>query len=118
MAQIPRTEVSKLLLVTLNNLYEIERKLKMHGDIGNALRNVHKIKESFTDEGFFYEDPYGQIFKETRTDLEATISGEGTDNLLVIEVIKPIIRAGTSQFSHVVQKGIVVVQSTENEVSK
>ena len=47
MAQIPRTEVSKLLLVTLNNLYEIERKLKMHGDIGNALRNVHKIKESF-----------------------------------------------------------------------
>ena len=65
----------------------------------------------------------GQPFKETRTDLEATISGSGTDNLVVVEVIKPIIRSlirdnsgemsakDTAQFSQVIQKGIVIVET-------
>ena len=57
----------------------------------------------------------GQSFSETRTDLEATITGEGTDNLKVVEVIKPIIRVGDKSFSRVVQKGIVIVQSDTGE---
>ncbi len=32
---------------------------------------------------------------------------------MVVEVIKPIIRAGEAAFSRVVQKGIVLVQSKE-----
>lgn len=110
MAQMPLPEASKWALTLLNNLYEIERKLFLHGDPGNARRNVDKIKESMLGEGLFYEDPIGQPFKETRTDLDATISGHSVDNLFVAEVIKPIIRAGKSELSRVVQKGIVVVQ--------
>jgi hypothetical protein len=110
--------VSKNILVVLNQLYEIEEKLKKNGDPHNLQRNVNKMKDAFNaleEFGLIYEDPMNQPFKETRTDLEATISGSGTDNLVVVEVIKPIIRAamreGAGEFSIVVQKGIVVVES-------
>ncbi len=111
MTHIPRLEVPKWALLLLNNIYDIERKLSLHGDPGNASRNIEKIKEALLAEGLFYEDPLGQKFKETRTDLEATISGNSTENLVVVEVIKPIIRSGPSELSRVVQKGIVVVQA-------
>lgn len=109
-------EIQKIWLVVLNNLYDIERKLALHGDQGNANRNVERIKEVYADQSIFYEDPMGQIFSETRTDLEATITGQGTDRLKVVEVIKPIIRAGDSSYSRVIQKGIVIVQSENSGV--
>lgn len=125
MAMAPQLEVPKCALTLLNNLYEIERKLAMHGDPGNAARNIEKMKDAFGEVGgiferycLFIEDPMGQPFKETRTDLEVSISGKGTNNLVVIEVIKPIIRVGGADFSRVVQKGIVVVQSKDKGKSK
>jgi len=107
----PGSELPKWVQQLLNNLYEIENKLGRGGDPGNAMRNVVKMKEALATEGVFYEDPFGQSFDETRTDLEVTISGSGTENLRVVEVIKPIIRIGESSYSRVAQKGIVVVQS-------
>jgi hypothetical protein len=106
-------EIPSWILVVLNSLYEIERKLEVHGDPGHAKRNVDRIKAEFEQQSFIIDDPLGQSFKETRTDLEATIVGVGTDNLLVIEVIKPVIRLVSGSISRVVQKGIVVVQSKE-----
>jgi len=117
MALKPRLEAPKWVLNILNNIYEIEQKLLLHGDQGNANRNVEKIKEAFLSEGLFYENPFGQVFKETRTDLDASISGDSTENLVVIEVIKPIIRFGKPELSQVVQKGIVVVQTKEEEIT-
>lgn len=113
MAQPPTIEVPKWVLGTLNHLYEIERKLSLHGDSASIGRNVERIKDGFADEHLFYENPMGQPFNETRVDLDASISGEGTENLVVTEVVKPIIRAGTPEFSRVIQKGIVVVKSKE-----
>lgn len=77
-----------------------------------------KIKDALEEQGLFYEDPTGQSFKETRTDLEVTISGSGTDNLRVVEVIKPIIREGTRDLSRVSQKGIVIVESENKKEEK
>ena len=113
MAQMPVIEAPKSVLTLMNNLYEIERKLAVHGDAGNALRNVEKMKAAFAEQNLFYEDPMGETFKETRTDLDATISGSGTENLVVVEVIKPIVRIGEATFSRVIQKGIVLVQSKD-----
>ena len=102
--------IPRQLLVALNQLYEIEQKLRRHGDPAHIQRNIEKIKAAYSDGGLFYEDPMGQPFNETRTDLEATISGADTSSLVVVEVIKPIIRAGKKEFSTVVQRGIVVVE--------
>lgn len=103
----------KWALTLLNQLFEIEKKLSATGssDPAHCLRNVIKIKDALQEQGLFYEDPTGQPFKDTRTDLEATISGPGTENLKVVEVIKPIIREGSREFSRVSQKGIVIVES-------
>lgn len=118
MTNVFAMEIPKWVFSTLSNLYEIERKLALHGDAGNALRNIEKMKDTFADMRVFYEDPMGQEFKETRTDLDATISGSATDNLIVVEVIKPIIRYGDTAFSKVVQKGIVVVESDKRSSEK
>jgi hypothetical protein len=114
--------IPKCILTVLNQLYEMEQKLKKQGDPGNVIRNVGKIKDTFCDDGIpdagggrvrlAYEDPLGQTFKETRTDLEATIAGSGTEDLIVVEVIKPIIRAIVMDgVFKVVQKGVVIVES-------
>jgi hypothetical protein len=108
---IQRPTVPKWALALLNNLCDIEQKLTNHGDYSNIGRNVDKIKDLLKEESIFYENPLGQKFNETRTDLDATITGVGTDNLYVVEVIKPIIRFGDDKFSVVVQKGVVVIQS-------
>jgi len=107
--QIPETP--KWVLSILNNIYEIERKASVNDDPNKILRNTGRITETFLELGYFIEDPMGQEFKDTRTDIEATISGSGTENLLVVEVIKPIIRVGNQALSKVVQKGIVIVES-------
>lgn len=107
----PNVELPKWVLQTLNNVYDVERKLSVHGDPGNIRRNVERIKEAFESERVFYEDPMGQAFSETRTDLEASITGIEAEDLIVVEVIKPVVRVGDRAFSRVVQKGIVVVKS-------
>lgn len=111
---MPIIEVPKWALGVLNNLAEIERKLSLNGDPSNIKRNVERIKDALEGERLFFEDPMGQSFNETRTDLDATISGISTNELYVVEVLKPVIRYGTREFSRVVQKGIVVVQSIDS----
>lgn len=118
--QIYSQSSPKWALTLMNQLFEIEKKLSAtdKSDPSNCLRNVTKIKEALQEQGIFYEDPIGQSFKDTRTDLDATISGEGTENLKVVEVIKPIIREGSSEYSRVTQKGIVIVESQPTEEKK
>lgn len=122
-------QIPKSLITALNQLYELEQKLKRHGDPHNLQRIVTKMTDAFAEEGLplgdvggivariglVYEDPMGQSFKETRTDLDASISGPGTENLVVVEVVKPIIRAvlrdSGGAYARVVQKGVVIVES-------
>lgn len=104
-------EFPRFLLQTLNQVYDIERKLSLHGDSAGVMRNIERIKDAFASQDLFYEDPIGQPFSETRTDLEASIAGAAADDLVVTEVIKPIIRHGKHAYSVVVQRGIVVVQT-------
>lgn len=123
------TAIPKSVLTVLNQLYQMEQKLTKLPEASDLRRNIDKMKDAFAEEGLpihdadgrpcsvglTYEDPMSQPFKETRTDLDATIAGTGTDDLVVVEVIKPIIRVtvkgGEAAFSRIVQKGIVIVES-------
>lgn len=109
-------EVPRWLLTVLNQAFEMERKLELHGDNGGVQRNIERLKSVLQEQGLFYENPMGSRFDETRTDVEASISGEGIDNLVIVEVHKPIIRYGDSTYSKVIQKGIVVVKAAANNV--
>jgi len=112
----------EVLLDIVNQIFEIERKVEKLQESNSIQRNVDKLKEIlesqitslFANEvGFVYENPIGQKYDETRTDCEASIAGENTEDLVIIEVIKPIIRFKQNNMTQIVQKAIVVVQSQE-----
>jgi hypothetical protein len=85
-----KIQTPKEILTIVNQLYEIEKKVGRLPDSGSVERNINKMKDALEDLGFFYEDPMGQKYLETRTDLEANIAGSETDSLVVVEVHKPI----------------------------
>ncbi|MDR1984486.1 MAG: hypothetical protein LBQ28_06665 [Prevotellaceae bacterium] len=111
-----RITVPKAYIDLLDQVFEIEKKLESINEPNSIGRNVNRIKEIFenlmSDSGFIFQNPLGEKFNETRTDLEASIAGNSADNLVVTEVIKPIIRLRTnSGATTIVRKGVVVVES-------
>lgn len=107
--------IPKSLLTVVNQIYELEQKLKKPGGPEGIQRNINRMKDAFEEYGLVYEDPMGQRCSETRTDVDMTIAGTGTDNLVVVEVIRPIVRLRNPAFQgdagRIVQKGIVVAES-------
>ncbi len=109
------SEQLKPLLSALCQLYELDRKVQKRSEFESLGRNVEKMKAAFEELGYRIEDPYGQSYNETRVDLEASIAGSSTDDLVVTEVIKPIIRYvmrdRNGEYTKVIQRGVVVVET-------
>jgi hypothetical protein len=111
-----RITVPKAYIDLLDQVFEIEKKLESISEPNSIGRNVNRMKESFenlfADGGLIYQNPLGEKYNETRTDLDANIAGTSADNLVVKEVIKPIIRLrANSGATTIVRKGVVVVES-------
>lgn len=117
-------EAPKSVLFAINGLFAMQRRLTRLGKLDKeeqdtfaqssaaTLRGIDRILRGFEEEFFvFCEDPDGEAFIETRSDLDAAIAGEGLHNLYVVEVEKPIIRRGSRASSAVIQKGVVIVES-------
>jgi hypothetical protein len=111
------------VLDILNQVFEIEKKAQRLTEENSIHRNVRKLRSQF-EEGFrmavggmlvevslAYHDPTGEPYNETRTDCEASISGESADNLRIVETIKPIIRLQQAGINLIVQRAVVVAQS-------
>jgi len=113
--------VPKFYLDLVNQIFEIEKKAAQIQESNSIQRNVNKLKEILEydmggqsggePQGFIYYNPIGEDYNETRTDCEASIAGTRTDNLEIIEVIKPIIRYRKGGMNIIVQKAVVVVES-------
>jgi hypothetical protein len=109
--------IDKKILTILNQLFDIERKIDGTEELKKIARNLDRIKDALSlnvnGVEIFYEDPTGEKYTETRNDLEAHIVGESTNDLIVIDVIKPIIRYGNKQLglTQVIQRGVVSVES-------
>ncbi len=93
----------KQLYEIINQLSALEAKLNKQEDYQ---RYFIRCKQSFEEIGITYYAPINEKFDETRTDVEATISGLETKNMLITQVIKPII----VQDGAIVQRGIVIVE--------
>lgn len=105
----------KPFLSALGQLYELQRKLNKLEAVDPLLRNIDKMKDAFEQMGYRIEDPLGQAYNETRVDLEASIAGSSTEDLVVTEVIKPIIRYvvrdSSGEYTKIIQRGVVVVET-------
>ena len=104
------TSHSKSLFRLLNQVFELERKTDQLADNESIIRQVRRMKGLFEQDFLLtYEDPVGQAFNETRTDVEARVAGDSAENLVIIETLKPVIRFWHNPMqSEIVQKGIVV----------
>jgi hypothetical protein len=98
-------------LKVLNQVFELEKKVTARQDASVFQRNIQRIKDSFQESGYIYSNPLGEPYKETRTDCEASISGNNTDKLVITEVIKPIIWYKEGTINTLIQKGVVIVAS-------
>ena len=113
-------KISKSHIELLDQLFEIERKLENIQETNSISRNINKMRDIFehinsnateSNVGLIYHNPIGEHYNETRLDLEASISGKSTDNLIIKEVIKPIIRHKQGEATCIARKGVVVVAS-------
>lgn len=105
----------------LDQLFEIERKLQNIEESNSISRNLNKMKDIFEanlfsdssslEIGFTFHNPIGESYNETRLDLEASISGNSSENLIIKEVIKPIIRYKSGGSTLIARKGVVIVES-------
>tara|TARA_R110001599_G_scaffold339487_1_gene559099 strand:+ start:1926 stop:2294 length:369 start_codon:yes stop_codon:yes gene_type:complete len=105
----------------LDQLFEIERKLENIEESNSISRNLNKMKDIFettlfssstsSEIGLTYHNPLGEAYNETRLDLEASIAGNSTENLVIKEVIKPIIRQKSGGSTLIARKGVVIVES-------
>lgn len=89
----------------VNSVALLEIKIQVDGHANQYERQLNRIHAALEEEGYQYICPLGQPYRETQTDVEATIGGEGLANLKIIQVVKPIIYYQ----SKLVQKGIVIV---------
>jgi hypothetical protein len=104
----------------INNVFEIEKKAAALNESNSILRNVNKIREILEHDltspnsettGLIYHNPLYEDYNETRTDCEANIAGTSTENLVITEVIKPIVRLKKGGLNIIVQRGIVIAES-------
>jgi len=118
-----KVKVSKMYLDVLNQVFEIEKKVSTIQESNSIQRNINKLKEIFEElktplsnetVGLYYYNPIGEDYNENRTDCEVSIAGTGTKNLVISEVIKPIINCRYGGTNMIVQKGVVIVEESKN----
>ncbi len=102
--KIPYMDTPQYLLRIINQVFDIEKKSSQNTSI---LRHTERIKNTFSEMGYTIQNPHGEAYNETRTDCEASIAGAQINNLVVADVIKPIVH----HQGIIIQKGVVIVES-------
>ena len=94
----------KQIIDIINQLSVLEDKI---GRTEDHERCFNRIKQSLLEIGYNYSSPLNEPYRDTRTDIDATIIGESNGSLIITKVIKPII----SKDAQILQRGVVVVEA-------
>lgn len=97
----------------LNQLFDIEKKIAQQPLEKSIRRNLNRLKAPFNELGYKHHNPLGEPYALTRLDCEATIAGTSTNDLVIIEVIKPIIYFQKNGQNQIIQKGIIIASGRE-----
>jgi hypothetical protein len=117
-------KVPQHYLDLVNQVFEIEKKASQLQEGNSIGRNITKLRNLMESElfqdghgtiGLSYHNPIGEAYSHSRSDCEASISGTGSENLEIVEVIKPIVFFSFNEDGLVrkiiVQKAVVVAQA-------
>jgi len=91
-----------------NLIFELEKKLS-DSDSPGVRRNIQRMKDVLDEAGILLMNPMGELYQDTRTDLEANITSTGNGSPVVLDVIKPVLYAQQDGAQTLLQKGVVIV---------
>ncbi|MEI9955710.1 MAG: hypothetical protein WDM90_05230 [Ferruginibacter sp.] len=63
-------------LQVINQLFEIQYKIKELGQAAAFERNFNRLAATFEEEGFIIQDPTNETYNDSRTDCEASMCGQ------------------------------------------
>jgi hypothetical protein len=93
-----------------NLLFELDKKI-VSKDANPTLQRIYdKMKAVIEEEGIYVYNPIGEKYSETRTDVDANITGTATNNLIIADVIKPVLYMADGDKKILLQKGVVIVE--------
>jgi hypothetical protein len=99
----------KPLIEIANQVCFLEKKLQADSSNASLIRHIQRMKQALEDLEIRYHDPEGEKYTDSRTDVEANIMGEVSDQMSISQTIKPIV----FQNNIIVQMGIVIVESNK-----
>lgn len=94
----------------INQLFEIQYKIKELGQAGSFERNFNRLFSIFEDDGFIIQDPTNEMYNDSRTDCEASIVGNLSSKMKIIKTLKPVIYKKVDNSLHLIQKAVVLVE--------
>ena len=97
-------------LQIINQLFEIQHKIKELGQTQGFERNFNRLASIFEEEGFIIQDPTNEIYQDSRTDCEASIVGNVSPKMKITKTLKPIIYKKTDNAVQLIQKAVVLVE--------
>jgi len=95
----------------INQIAEIQNKIIQDSLMPKYERNFNRIYALLEEEGFIYKYPIGEKYRESSTDCEANIVGRDSSDMVITQVIKPIIYKKEADMVSLVQKGIVIIEA-------
>ena len=98
------------IIQIINQLSEIKQKIVSENLEKKFERNFNRIFSALEDDGFICKNPLGEKYNETRTDCEASIVGEASENMLITQVLKPLIYKKSNDEVSLIQKAVVIVE--------
>jgi len=98
-------------LAIINQVFEIKQKLEQDNMVEKYERNLNRLFAAFEEEGYTCNNPLGERYTDSRSDCTANIVGKESRDMMITQVIKPIIYHKESGAPTLVQKGIVIVES-------
>jgi hypothetical protein len=97
-------------LQIINQLFEMQARLKEAHMATNFERNFKRLFNIFEEEGYLIQDPTGESYQETRTDCEVSISGRVGPKMKITRTIKPVIYLKKDGNLLLQQKAVVIVE--------
>lgn len=97
------------MLPLINQFFEIESKVRDLDKTASFERNFNRVQHIFKEAGWVIQNPTGEPYQETRTDCEASISGDPKRPMKIAKTLKPIIYQRNQDQLQLVQKAVVLV---------
>lgn len=94
----------------INSIHTLASKFNSPEQERMLKRRMDKIASDFEQLGIKFSNPIGEEYNETRSDCEASIASDNLDQLIISEVIKPIVYARHEDGYRLIQRAVVIVK--------